>query len=246
MSETNTTNSNAKVWLSIISIFLSAGFGAINYFYTRSVNQNQNERWDKLNIAEITLTDIGFLIQQKLSEQKAKQTNWGYKPLLFREIKDRVYTGYVQVPYALVLVRLPSNKSIELIPHGNFIFTLSEYSNEIKRLNLKVGEYDLMKRFEIQFNFKNIGKTIAKDVRIKIDMIEPRNNEGSVLTQPAEILSEISFNKTFIFFLGMSTDIPSNLKFRLNIQYKDVFEKEHEKQIPIIYDSSRNYWQYGD
>lgn len=245
MAENDGFFTDPKVWLGIISILLSIVIGIGNFFYTLSAQHEQNRRWDKLNIADIALTDVGFLIFQELSEQKARETEWGYKPILFRAAKDRVFSGVVQIPYGLVLVRPVTDKKIEEIPSGNFFFTLSEGISESKRLELKDGQYIIMKRFEIQFNFKNIGRTVARDLQGKIVMIEPKNNEGSILTQPIEMLLDMSFNKTFQFYTSVDSGLPANLKFELYFKYRDIHEEEHEKRIPVTYDSSRNYWEYG-
>jgi hypothetical protein len=233
------------VLISIVSLLL--GFG--NFYYSISIQREQNRRWDALNINGVELIDTGFIIYKQISEQERTQTDWGYNPIALRFTKDRIISDKYQLPYELLLVKLPIvNANFERVPNSNYFFTVAEANEEIKRLGLQQGTFKIYKHLQIQFDFKNLGKTIAKDVRIRITGKDPQTGiEVTPFNQDEtiDLLPDRGGSTTVPLWCPINEDLPKILKFTASITYRDVHGKAQERSVPVIYDSTQNYWMYG-
>lgn len=238
-----------KIW-GLLLIFLGTlAVGGGNFLYTWGVQQEQNHKWDALNAYGVELMDAGFVIYKQISEQERINTNWGYNPITLRFAKDRIISSQYQLPYELLLVKAPiMNEQFEQVPNSNYFFTVDEGKKEIERLGLQEGKFKIYKHLQIQFDFKNIGKTIAKNVRIKIVSIDPQS--GKEVTpfnsdESIDLLPDRGSSTTVSIWCPLNENLPKLLKLRANITYVDINGKVQERIVPVIYDSTQNYWIYG-
>ncbi len=103
------------------------------------------------------------------------------EPLLFSRVENHLHMGKYRLPYELILA---DSATQHRIPNSNGFFTISEADQEVKRLDLPnvPGKYTLLKHFQIQFDFKNLGATTVTDVQINITLEDPLKGESKNLT----------------------------------------------------------------
>lgn len=135
------------------------------------------------------------------------------------------------------------------IPNSNGFFTLPEAQQEIARLGLKeTGKLQVFRHYQIQFDFKNTGSTMARENNIKITSHMPDTQEPvDVFTslEPVDLLPASSVNTVANLFLPLNATLPPIMKFSVTLTYKDAHGVVNKRELPIAYDSNQNYWTYG-
>ena len=228
-----------KVAISLIVIVISLG----SLIWTFANQWEQNRRWNALNLGRVELTDVGFIIWKELSKEEALSANWGYKPILYSVVQERVHRGKYQLPYELIL--MDSNNV--RIPNSNGFFTLAEAQQEIERLKLQ-GNPQVFKHYQVQFNFKNTGSTSSKETTIKITAQIPGTEKPLDIfksVEPIDLLPSSSINAVANFFVPLNATLPQIMKFSVLLTYKDAHDTINTRELPIVYDEGQNYWTYG-
>lgn len=235
--------SDPKVAISLLALLISIA----SLIWTLASQSEQNRRWDVLNLSRVELTDVGFIIWREVSKEEALSINWGHKPTLFAGIENRVYTGKYRLPYELVLV---DSSTKNRITGSNGFFTLQEAEQEVLRLGLRAttSKPAVFKHYSVQFDFKNTGSTIATDTKVNITSEEPNTGKSIEVfnsLQAVDLLPSTSINVVAELYTPITTELPAVLKFTISLIYKDAHKKEIKRDIPVTYDSTRNYWTYG-
>lgn len=228
-----------KVVVSLIAIVISLG----SLIWTLANQWEQNRRWDALNLGRVQLSDVGFIIWKELSKEEALSTNWGYKPTLYSVVQDRVHLGKYQMPYELVL--MDSNNV--RIPNSNGFYTLVEAQQETERLKPQT-QPNVLKHYQVQFNFKNTGSTSSKETSIRITAQISGNDKPLDIfksIEPIDLLPSSSINAVSNFYVPLNAALPQIMKFSAFITYKDAHDKINTRELPIVYDEGQNYWTYG-
>lgn len=235
--------SDPKVAISLVALAISI----LSLIWTLANQWNQNKRWDALNLAKIELEDEGFIIWKELSKEEVLSTKWGYEPTIFQNIEDRRYTDRYQLLNCLALLDLGTNSRV---PNSGIAFTLSEIEQEIIRLGLisKPEKAASSKMYQIQFKLKNMGATPATEIRVKISVessLKGLNGDLFLSDQDVEVYPSGTMNATAIFYVPVFEKLPDMMNFNVNVTYKRADGSKVDKNIPVTYDSKRNFWSLG-
>ena len=231
-----------SVAISLFALLIAIAGFICTIFY----NVDQNRRWDALNVGQVGIKDVGFIMWKEISKEEATSTEWGYKPTIFSHAENRLHTGKYRIPYELILVDPNSNVRI---PGSNGFFTIPEASAEVERLSLNSDpKPEIRKHFQIQIDFQNKGATLASEMKTvgkmkewgKETWIEVFNSKQGVSLAPSA-----TCNVILEFTVPLQLEFPDVVKYEVEITYKDVHSKFQKHNLQIIYHSKMNYWVYG-
>lgn len=132
--------SDKKNWVSLLAVVISSIsliVAGTSLWWTYHNQQDQNHRWDALNLPRVELSEVGFIIWRELPPDEALKTDWGYKASLITKLEKRVVQQLYQIPYELVLF---DTESSQIVPNTVSFFTVAKGKEEIARLNLRERE----------------------------------------------------------------------------------------------------------
>ena len=231
-----------KVWIAILAVTISViDLIALSWF-----RWDQNRRWDALNIARVELSDVYLIAWEELDRNIAVNRNWGYQPMIFSVIKDHVHTDRFRVYEELVLWDPTRNVRI---PGSNGFHTLDESQAEIRRVGLGSEPATIFKRMQMQVDLKNAGSTVARDLKITVDLLDDGTGTRQTVfrsTSNVELLSGSSINVNMDIWLPLQSTLPISTQFHLNLSFVSIHGEHLSRMIPIEYQPSRNYWVYGN
>jgi len=212
----------------------------ISLFWSYYNQQAQDRRWEILNRANVELTKTRFVLSKGFTAEEANQKGfWGYNLSFHRDDSDNLY----KITSTLAAFYMDTKKPI----HGfNSVFRLSEALEQLKAKGIN-NNYIILKHFVVAFQFENLGKTDANNVKIKISVENPNDKawqdafeqiDGTDLTPGVPIYSRVGYN------LPLDMPHPSNINYKIELSYKDDNNNEYLKTFKTTYDSENNAWSY--
>jgi len=230
-----------KVWIPLLAIVISI----VNFVGLCWFRWNQNQKWTNLNRAVIDIKEVYFIGWEEIEREKAKQREWGYRPVLHSVVKDHVHTNKVRLYEQLLLW---DNEKNEKIRRSNSVQTMKGVMEEAKRLGLEMKNIGIRKQRQMQINLENIGKTKAKNVTCTLK-VEGENNTRKVIFKSnvengIEGGKIVNINRDFYFPLDVQ--VPEVMNFVLGITYMTVENEKIEEQKFIRCETSRNRWTWGN
>ena len=228
--------SDPKVLLSLLALFISIS----SLLWTLADQWEQNRRWDALNAGTVELKQARFYTWRELTHDEAFSTDWGYSPLIFgsSEVWNKFRLVYFLQP------RDPATGSP--VSGANPVFTIPELEAEVKRLGIQQSII-VYKAFRPTFIFENIGKTEVADCNISIAIRldggwQPAFHSNAPLRIPAGQPVNVSFD----FAIPITQVLPKQIDFRIHIDFVNIHEKHHSREVVASWESERDYWFYGN
>lgn len=232
--------SDLKGPLALLALLISG----ISLFWTVSYQLEQNRRWDSLNLGRVDLMEVNLTMFKEMSKQEVDSTDWGYLPFTFPRMEGRLITQHVQIPYELVLWDKATNKRV---PFSNGVFTISESKKELERLgfNPSPTNIQVLKQYQVLFDFKNTGATPIKDFQIDITTDSGKSGQStnvfSSRSKP-DLLPDGTGNATVDFYSPVNERLPDTINFNVSLKFENVNEQQITRNIPLKYDSLHDYW----
>lgn len=235
--------SDPKTAISVLALIIAI----LSFIWTLANQWKQNKRWDSLNLARIELEDEGFIIWKEMSKEEVLSTNWGYEPTIFQNIEERRYVGRYQVISCLAILDLNTR---DRVPNSGIAFTLSEAEQEVARLGLlgKPERAATSKMYQTQFKLKNMGATLATEIRVRISVRSSSsglNGDLFLSDQDVDMYPSGTMNASAIFYLPVLENLPNPMNFNVKVTYTRADGRTVDKSIPVTYDSKRNFWSLG-
>lgn len=239
--------SDSKNIISLIAIIISAMGTTISIYYTYSSQQDQNRKWNTLNLARIELISEGFIVWKTISFEERTSIIWGYEQTIFSEMDGRKYTGRYEILNCLVLVDPATGKQVpDTLVFHSVTQAQSEYMH-IQSQSLR-NSAEIWKRYHIGFEFKNAGTTPATDIHVKITAKELEAiSKGDLYssTYPITLSPSAPMTASVFFNIPLSTKLPRIINFNVNLTYKKANGETVQQSFPVNYDSTQNYRSYG-
>lgn len=225
--------------LSLAAVIVSI----ISLYQTYDFNSQQDARWDSLNQPRFDITSTYFVAFEELDGNLALSRDWGYNPVLFSVIKDGVHTNLYRLYNDLVFWDSNANRRIT---GSKTIRTKGDA--EIEALRLKLDNVIILKHFQVQFNFRNVGQLPANNVTVKIDQVmgegeSSTKNWFSSNSAQREVVGGQEFNAVTDIYTTLDASLPEELHFRITLDY-EFAGKRLSKVMLVNYESNRNYWTW--
>jgi hypothetical protein len=199
----------------------------------------QNKQWVILNRAnvELTKTKLSFFKECSLEEIE-KKDYWGYNLTVY---PDNTFTKF-QLVSRLIVRYKSSNKPVT---NFNPVFTINDAKKQIEKLGI-TEPLVLLKQFKAVFQFENIGKTDAKDLRILIELENPISKEwqNAFCTKESGSLSiGLPIHIPIEYSIPVFREELNAINYRIKISYKDIYDKSHLKKLGVTWNKNNN-WSY--
>lgn len=232
--------SDLKGPLALLALLISV----ISLFWTVSNQLEQNRRWDSLNLGRVDLTEVNLTMFKEMSKQEVDSTDWGYIPFTFPRMEGRLVTQQVQIPYELILWDTTTNKRI---PFSNGFFTIPESKKELERhgLNPPPANIQVLKHYQVVFEFKNTGATPIRDFQIDITTDGIKAGQLTHVfssRSKSDLLPDGTTNAIVDFYVPVYERLPDIVNFNVNLKFENVNDQEITRNIPLKYDSLHDYW----
>lgn len=226
-----------KVWIAIGALAVS-----VLSLVCTVVNQlGQNRRWDALNTATVEFKEGKFYVWREMTKEEGLATQWGYDdPLILGS--PEAWNKFTLL-YFLQL-REPATGSV--VPHSNPVFTVAEAQAEARRVGATLP-VALFRAFRPVFIFENSGKTEATDCNIQVSIKLGDDAWKSAFTSntPVRIPAAQSINVSFDFAVPLQAPIPDVIRFRIHVDFADIYGRKRARDLVAGWESKRNYWFYG-
>ncbi len=238
----NILNWVRRNWLSLVSL-AALCVSIISLYQTHDFNSQQDARWDSLNQPRFDITSTYFVAFEELDSDLALSRDWGYNPVLFSVIKDGVYTNSYRLYNDLVFWDSNVNRRIT----GSKTMR-TKGDAEIEARRLKLDNVIILKHFQVQFNFRNVGQLPANNVTVKIDQVmgegeSSTKNWFSSNSAQREVISGQEFSAATELYTTLDASLPEELHFRITLDY-EFAGKRLSKLMLVSYESNRNYWTW--
>ena len=196
----------------------------ISLYATISNQAEQNRRWEALNLGRIDLTDESFTMFKELSKEELGASNWGYIPFAFPRQEGRVMTERMQLPYELVLWDANNKRRL---PLSNGFFKLPQAQLEFARLGINASHQSVqvLKHYQVVFEFKNTGSTTVSDFEMNITVESPTKDAPlSVFNSRSrpDLLPGGTGNAAVDFYSPINEMLPEIMNFKVSVKYKDI------------------------
>ena len=93
-----------------IAAFIIAGISLILSIWWR---YDENKKWEVINVARIDVTNMYFVGWKEIDPSTARSIKWGFTPMSFSHIENRVHRNKMRLLDKLVLWNTTLNSKIE-------------------------------------------------------------------------------------------------------------------------------------
>src|ERR1035437_3720030 len=149
------TKFNRNDFWTLTSITLSLAA----FFYTLYSSNNQNKKWDQLNLGKMTIGSIRFLNFREGTKKELDTVKWGYTVETFTDPDSRVlFNGKYYVQNCLIAFNPKKN----VIYGTGRSISMWELMNELAMLNIKdTSGLVIEKKYFLNIEIDNIGATVC-------------------------------------------------------------------------------------
>lgn len=205
-----------KFWIElVVAVAAVAGFGLslLNYF-------RENARWKDLNMGRVEISRVGFIYFKILPKEESLKTDWGYRVDALEMLEDRRLTGLVGIPHRIIAFD-ESTKTAHTEING---ITYKEAEERLRNAPSSRDHFILIKVYEIEFTFENVGNTAARNVSISIERQMPDTGkwEQDKFSSPRDLPPRKTVQKLTQLYAPLNSYLLEKLQFKVHIQYEDV------------------------
>ncbi len=234
------TFADPKLWFSALALAVALA----SFIYSWWSNKDQNKKWEALNAARIDVTNMYFVGWTEIDVQTARSTDWGYSPMLFSHVANRVHSNKMRLLDKLILWDITSDSKIE---EGGSNLTKEECLGKARELKLNNGEFQIKKYMQLHFDVKNTGSTLAEDVHVNVTLMD---DGTGVSKQIFKSSSRMDLHKNTVggvnidLFVLIEKSLPNPTSFRIHLTYKSM-DDEQKRELTILYNPENDTWSYG-
>lgn len=204
---------------------------------TVSESKSQNKKWETINSARISITDVKFLMWRKISFEDLHKKDWGYNPTATQYLDEPDYDpNEVILPYKLVAVNKVTNEPV----NRTSSMKVNDLNKELISGSLNPSKYDFKKYYKIIITMQNVGQTPGTIDSGRIQNISfPNWKDSTIPLQPNNFTLDAGqkyLNQNFGYFIKLD-EIPGKYNFDYNVYYTDINGNHKSTKVTISGDN---------
>jgi hypothetical protein len=222
---------SASIWTSIAAFVIAL----MSLWISLRSDAREQEQWMLLNTPRIHIKSVDFLPLRVMSNDSARNTNWGYHALIVPELNEGMPTGRSRLVSRL---SIPGEwTSSNLAP----LLTRADAAREASRRGVESVRIASEVRFKVVL--RNDG-VLPIDLT-RIELFRGNSRGDSIFRQAhgtVAILGQQEQAVSFNFFLHPFEPVPDSMKFVLRCEFQALGQKVHSK-TNLTFIRSRPGWR---